>query len=99
VSGPKPLYKPQFSRSNVHRVEKVLRSSKAPYGQARRAKLASLLHSQPEIGNTEAARLVDMHDQTVRRWRRRWATEGFSLEDKPRSGRPRFFRAEDPRAG
>jgi hypothetical protein len=99
MSGPKPAHHPKFAKSDVQRVEKVLRSSKAPYAHGRRAKLASLLHSQPGIGNTEAARLVGMHDQTVRRWRRRWATEGFCLEDKPRSGRPRFFRAEDPGYG
>lgn len=42
--------------------------------------------------NTEIAAEVGVHIDTVRKWRRRFATAGLSgLEDRPRSGRPRTF--------
>ncbi len=87
----KPKYHPKFSRSDLEQVEKTLRRRTAPQVQVQRAKLAKLLHSEPKIENGEAARRLGVHHQFVRKWRKRWATEGFSLDDKPRPGRPRAF--------
>jgi transposase len=56
-----------------------------------RAKLALMLAEDPAMTSAEAGRRLDLHPNTPRTWRRRWAKEGFSLEDRPRSGRPRKF--------
>jgi transposase len=57
----------------------------------RRASLAILLFENPAMENRAAARLLGLHENTIRNWRKRWVQEGFSLEDKPRSGRRRSF--------
>ncbi len=87
----KPKHHPKFSKSDLQQVEKVLRRRTAPQVQVQRARLAKLLHSEPKIDNMEAARRLGVHHQFVRKWRRRWATKGFSLQDESRPGRPRAF--------
>jgi transposase len=56
-----------------------------------------LLAENPRLPNPEAAKLLGVHENTVRYWRKRWVEEGFRLEDKPRPGRPRVFSPEDSR--
>jgi hypothetical protein len=34
---------------------------------------------------------VGLDDETVYKWRRRWATQEWSLQDAPRPGRPGSF--------
>lgn len=44
------------------------------------------------VSNNSIAAELGLHVDTVRKWRRRFATEGLpGLEDLPRSGRPRVF--------
>ena len=52
-----------------------------------RAKLALLLHEAPTLDNVSAGRRLGKHENWVRSWRRRWATDGFRLTDKPGRGR------------
>jgi transposase len=52
-----------------------------------RARLALLLHEQPDLRSPEAARRLGQSTSWVREWRRRWATEGFRLQDATRAGR------------
>ena len=88
---PVPKYQPKLRASEVQKAKEVLRRRSSTHGQATRARLAVLLSENRAIENREAARLLGVHENTVRRWRKRWVEEGFSLEDKPRSGRPRSF--------
>ena len=67
------------------------------HGKAVRARLALLLAENPTIPNPEAARLLGVHENTIRNWRKRWATEGWCLDDRPRPGRPRLFSLETVR--
>lgn len=53
----------------------------------RRAQLVLVLHGQPWISSPAAARQLGRSVAWVRKWRKRWATQGFSLEDAPRPGR------------
>jgi transposase-like protein len=94
MRGPAPEFQPVFSRQERQQVQELLRRRNAPYSQIRRAKLAELLAARPDISSPEAARLLGVHEQFVRKWRRRWAKKGFGLEDLPRSGRPRVFSPE-----
>jgi len=56
-----------------------------------RAKLALLLYEEPDIRSPVAARQLGYGMRWVRKWRKRWATQGFGLADAPRSGRPSRF--------
>lgn len=86
-----PIYRPKFSSKELEEAAKVSRKRTAPHALVERAKLVLLLAESPTMTNPEAARRLDLHENTVCKWRKRWATEGFSLEDLPRSGRPQVF--------
>lgn len=94
MPGPQPLFQPKFTASERAQVRGLLRRSNVPYAQARRAKLANLLAVEPSISSPEAARQLGVHEQFVRKWRRRWSRQGFSLQELPRPGRPPVFSPE-----
>jgi hypothetical protein len=52
-----------------------------------RARLVLLLDEQPDLSSPEAARQLGQSSSWVRKWRRRWAQEGFGLSDGKRPGR------------
>ena len=88
---PSPAYHPQLGPADVAALERLVRRPRSEQRLVERARLALLLHAQPTLGNTAAARQLGHHPNRVHKWRKRWATEGFALEalaDRPRSGRP-----------
>lgn len=87
----RPTYRPEFSREEIDKARVIFRRRTSSHGEARRARLALLLDEEPELSNTELARRLGVHRNTVGYWCKRWDDEGFDLQDKPRSGRPRFF--------
>ena len=91
MSGRPPIYRPEFSPDELEKARQVFGRRNTTHGEARRARLALLLAEEPELSNSEAARMLGVHRNTVGFWCRRWQEEGFDLQDKPRSGRPRFF--------
>lgn len=80
-----------LSRAELEKAREVVRRRKSSHGAARRARLALLLAEEPELSNVELAQRTGVHPNTVSRWCKRWTDEDFDLDDKPRSGRPRFF--------
>lgn len=86
-----PEYHPTFTDADVDEIHKICRQRNAPHVQVQRAQIALCLIENPKIYNTQIAEQVGLHAETVRKWRKRWAKHGFSLEDLPRSGRPRRF--------
>jgi transposase len=86
-----PKYRPSFSPDQLRECGEVVRRRHAPQVEVLRARLALLLGENPAISSPQAARRLGIHDQTVRKWRKRWATEGWSLQDRPRCGRPPVF--------
>jgi hypothetical protein len=56
-----------------------------------RARLALLLHEQPDLRSPAAARRIGQSTAWVCKWRRRWVEQGFSLQDASRPGRPPQF--------
>ena len=56
-----------------------------------RFRLVLLLHERPSLGNDEAAAAVGLSARQVQRWRSRWATGDFSVEDHPGRGRKAAF--------
>ena len=87
MPGPAPTYRPTFSTEDLATCERLLRRPTAPQAQVARARLALLLHAQPDLDTATAARRLGRHVNWVFRWRRIWATEGFRLADKPGRGR------------
>lgn len=95
---PKPHYQPQFTPEQLAQARKVAAQHSAPVAQVRRARLTLTLAAHPDLSHAEIGALCDLDDETVYKWRRRWATHGWSLTDAPRSGRPRRFspRRDEP---
>jgi len=86
-----PEYQPTFSAEDIEEIRKVCKQRKAPHVKVQRAQIALCLVEDPKMHSTEVAKRVGVHVETVRKWRKRWSLHGFSLEDLPRSGRPRRF--------
>lgn len=101
MPGPLPSYRPVFSEEDLAYAHHVAASHHESYQRVLRARLALLLADQPTLSSPQAAWRLGVHEQWVRKWRKRWAIEGFSLDDKPRPGRPRRFSptATDPGQG
>ena len=91
MSGPCPTYQPVFSADDVAALSRLVRKQTLAHRLVQRARLALLLHAQPMMATPVAAQRLGQHANWVRYWRKRWATQGFSLaalQDQPRSGRP-----------
>jgi hypothetical protein len=87
MPGPAPTYHPTFTPDEVAACERLLRRPTAPQAQVERARLALLLHAQPDLDTAAAGRRLGKHVNWVFRWRRTWAREGFRLTDRPGRGR------------
>lgn len=86
-----PEFNPTFNEEDISRAQEVCRRHSSPQVQVVRAKIALYLHEHPGAPSPHVARALGVHEQTVRKWRKRWTLHGFSLEDLPRPGRPRRF--------
>ena len=53
--------------------------------------LVLLLHEQPNLRNEDAAEVVGLSPRQVQRWRRRWASGDFSIDDRSGRGRKAAF--------
>jgi hypothetical protein len=87
MRGPLPSYRPEFPPPFLEQAEKIAWQRTVPYQLRQRAVLGLLLSQQPLVSNSEAAQRVQLHPRSVRRWRHRWATGDFSLDDQPGRGR------------
>jgi transposase len=89
--GPPPKYQPCFSESEIAEAQAVAHCQAAPHTMVQRARLALLLHQQPDLRSPLAARRLGQSTSWVCKWRRRWAAKGLSLRDSPRPGHPQQF--------
>jgi len=89
--GPPPKYQPRFSEADIAQAQVWACSQALPHAEVQRARLALLLDEQADLSSPMAARRLGQSSSWVRKWRRRWATEGFQLADGKRPGRaPQF---------
>jgi hypothetical protein len=72
MPGPAPTYRPILTTEEVASCERLLRRPTAPQAQVERAKLALLLHAQPDLDTATAGRRLGKHPNWVFRWRRTW---------------------------
>ena len=92
MSGPLPASRPRFPPDFLEQARRVARQRAVPFQRRQRAQLVVLLHEQPMLSNVAAGLRVQLHPDSVRLWRGRWATGQFSLEDRSGRGRkPHFF--------
>ena len=99
MRGPFPSYRPEFPPTFLEQAATIAWQRTVPYQLRQRAALVLLLSQQPLVSNSEAAQRVQLHPRSVRRWRHRWATGDFSLEDQSGRGRKADFSPSGPRAG
>lgn len=82
-----PFFHPIFSNRPSDSSVSVLSSTNL----RQRAALVLLLYHQPFLSNPQAGAQVQLHPNSVRLWRRRWADGHFSVEDETGRGcKPRF---------
>jgi transposase len=91
MPGPPPAYRPDFSPEFLNQARSLAGRRTVRYQLRQRAELALLLHDQPTLSNPEAAARVRLHPNSVRTWRKRWATGDLSLQDEPGRGRKAEF--------
>ncbi len=90
MRGPKPKYPIVLTTEEEQVFRRLVNSRKAPQGKAVRARILLAAHDHPDWSNQQIALEAGTVDRVVRHWRRRWS-ETRSIEDLPRSGRPRVF--------
>src|SRR5215210_5149861 len=56
MPGPAPTYRPTFTAEDIATCERLLRRPTAPQAQVARARLALLLHAQPDLDTAAAGR-------------------------------------------
>jgi hypothetical protein len=99
MRGPLPRYRPEFPPPFLEQAETIAGQRTVSYQLRQRAALVLLLSQQPLVSNSEAAQRGQLQARSVRRWRHRWATGDFSLDDKPGRGRKADFSPSGPRTG
>lgn len=99
MPGPIPSHRPQFPTAIVEEALCIVRQRKVPHALWQRASLVLLLHNNPSLSNVVAGEEVQLHPNTVRYWRKRWAWGDFALRDAARKGRPASFSPTRPRRG
>jgi len=93
--GPKPKYQPTFSEATLIQCRFLVRQRTLPFAHRQRAQMVLLLHEDPTRSHVDIAQRVGCHPNTVRHWRKVWATEKFRLGELPRAGRPPTFTAAE----
>ena len=99
MRGPFPSYRPEFAPTFLEQAATIAWQRTVPYQRRQRAALVLLLSPQPLVSKSEAAQRMQLQPRSVRRWRHRWATGDFSLDDKPGRGRKADFSPAGPRTG
>jgi transposase len=91
MAGPLPLYRPTFPDDFLAEAQRLVGARTAASHLRQRARLVLLLQELPLLSNVEAAGRIDLHPNSIRLWRQRWAKGCFSLEDDAGRGRKPVF--------
>ena len=91
MPGPAPHYLPAFPQEFLAEARRLTAARTAASHLRQRARLVLLLHEDPTLSNVQAPALVDLHPNSIRLWRRRWANGRFHLQDEPGRGRKPVF--------
>ena len=91
MPGPAPHYRPTFPDEFLAEARRLTAARTAASHLRQRARLVLLLHEAPTLSNVQAAAVVDLHPNSIRLWRKRWASGQFTLQDDPGRGRKPGF--------
>jgi hypothetical protein len=91
MPGPRPSFRPEFPPEFLARAQALIRRRTVRFQLRQRARSVLVLHQQPILSNPEVASRVQLHPNSVRTWRKRWAGGDYTLEDEPGRGRPPLF--------
>ena len=91
MPGPAPRYRPTFPDEFLAEARRLAAARTAASSLRQRAHLVLLLHELPALSNAAAAARLDLHPNSIRLWRKRWATGQFTLEDESGRGRKPVF--------
>jgi transposase len=95
MPGPAPLDRPAFPDEFLDNCRSLVRRRTVPHSERQRARLVLLLHESPDLSNVAAGALVELHSNSVHRWRQRWARGNFFLADQAGRGRKPPFLPRD----
>jgi len=90
MPGPVPA-RCNFPGDFVQEALNTVRRRTAAVQVVQRYRLVLLLHEQPGLRNEDAGTAVGLSPRQVQRWRSRWASGDFSVEDQPGRGRKPSF--------
>ena len=88
---PPPLHRPTFPDEFLAEARRLFDARTTASHFRQRARLVLLLHESPTLTNVAAAARLDLHPNSIRRWRQRWAGGQFTFEDDPGRGRKPVF--------
>jgi hypothetical protein len=91
MAGPAPHYRPTFPDEFLNEARRLLRARTAASHLRQRAQLVLLLHESPSLSNVQAAARIDLHPNSIRLWRQRWAEGNFTFQDAQGRGRKPVF--------
>jgi hypothetical protein len=91
MAGPSPRDQPTFPAEFVAQWQCLVRQRIVARAQHQRARLVLLLYENPRLSNVVAGLRVDLHPNSVRVWRHRWARGDFSLVEQEGRGRKPVF--------
>ena len=90
MRGRKKTYEIELNETEVAQLRRVVASRKSSQSEVRRAKVVLTCWEHPDWTDEQVASAVSCSAGMVRKWRKRWG-ETHSLQEAPRSGRPRVF--------
>lgn len=91
MPGPPPHYCPTFPEEFLAEARRLTAARTAASHLRQRARLVLLLHEFPALANVAAAAAVALHPNSIRLWRKRWASGCFTLVDESGRGRKPVF--------
>ncbi|NJP05966.1 MAG: helix-turn-helix domain-containing protein [Chloroflexaceae bacterium] len=90
MRGRKKTYTVTFSDTEDQTIRATAASLSQPYRDVQRARALVMCADHPDWSDAQVAAQIGVSDRMVRAWRKRWC-ETRSIQEAPRSGRPRVF--------
>ena len=90
MAGRKKTYQVEVDEKQCKFLEGVVAARKSSQSEVQRAKIVLTCAQYPAWSDQRVAEKVGCSAGQVRKWRKRWC-QSHSLQEAPRSGRPRVF--------
>jgi hypothetical protein len=90
MAGRKKTYQVVVDERQRQELAAIVASRKSAQSLVQRARIVLVCAAQPAWSDRRVAAEVGCSEGQVRKWRKRWC-QTHSLQEAPRSGRPRVF--------